>query len=71
MAIREHRKTSVKLGFDNGMKDGRQQISYQSFTDIKRNADDASILAFSNAINALSKKDVILTLNLMEDEITA
>lgn len=68
---REQRKTSVKLGYDNGMKDGKQQISYQSFTDVKRNAADASILAFSNAINALSEKDVILTLNLMEDEITA
>ena len=68
---REQRKTSIKLGYDNGMKDGKQQISYQSFTDVKRTAVDANIMSFSNAINALSKKDVLITLNIMEDEITA
>ena len=68
---REQIKTSVKLGYDNGMKDGKQQISYQSFSDIKRTATDANILAFSDAVDALSKKDVLLTLNIMEDEIKA
>ena len=68
---RQQIKTAIKLGYDNGMKDGKQQISYQSFSDIKRNATDANIISFSNAINALSNKDVLLTLNIMEDEITA
>ena len=68
---REQIKTSVKLGYDNGMKDGKQQISYQSFADVKRAASDTNIISFSNAINALSSKEVLLTLNIMEDEITA
>ena len=68
---REQTKTSVKLGYDNGMKDGKQQISYQTVPDIKRTATDQNIIAFSNAINALSKKNVLITLNIMEDEITA
>lgn len=66
---RDQLRTSVKLGYDNGMKDGKQQISYQSFTDVKRTATDANIITFSNAINALSKKNVLITLNIMEDVI--
>ena len=68
---REQSKTSIKLGYDNGMKDGKQQISYQSFTDVKRTAADANIMTFSTAIDALSNKEVLITLNIMEDEITA
>ena len=68
---REQIKTSVKLGYDNGMKNGKQQISYQSFSDIKRTATDQNIISFSNAINALSAKEVLTTLNIMEDEIYA
>ena len=68
---REQIKTSVKLGYDNGMVDGKQKYSYQSFSDVKRDAADANILTFSDAIDALSKKDVLLTLNIMEDEIKA
>ena len=65
------KKTTVKLGFDDGMKDGKLQIRYQSFPNVKRTATDASILQFSNAINSLSDKEVYVTLNLMEDEIRA
>lgn len=66
---RQEIKTSIKLGHDNGMKDGKQQISYQSFTDIVRSADDADILKFSKAIDNLSEKEVILTFNIAEDEV--
>ena len=64
-------KTTVKLGFDNGMKDGKQQVRYQTFPNVKRASTDANIMQFSNAIHALSDKEVLLTLNIMEDEITA
>lgn len=68
---REQIKTAVKLGYDNGIVDEKQRYSYQSFSDVKRDAADANILTFSDAIDALSKKDVLLTLNIMEDEIKA
>ena len=69
MATREQRKTAIKLGFDNGMKDGKQQIRYQSFSNIKRTATDSTIVEFTTAIANLSKKDVITVFNIMEDEI--
>ena len=66
---REQIKTVVKLGFDNGMQDGKTQIRYQSFSNIKRTATDSKIVEFTSAINNLSEKEVIYVFNIMEDEI--
>ena len=63
-------KNAIKLGFDNGMKDGKQQISYQSFGDINRTATEQDIAHFVLAIDNLTKKDKMIVLNLTEDEIT-
>ena len=70
MATREHIKTAIKLGFDNGMKDGKQQIKYQSFSNVKRTATELHMLVLANAIDDLSDRDVISILNITEDEIT-
>ena len=67
---RLQKKTTVKLGFNAGMKDGKQQVRYQTFQNVKRAATDANIMKFSNAIHGLSDKDVLTTLNILEDEIT-
>lgn len=54
-------KTQVRLQFDGGIVDGKQRYKNKTFSNIKEEASDESILVVSDAINSLSEKDVLKT----------
>lgn len=59
MATSIFEKRLLKLEKDNGVVDGKQRLSTQSFSDIKADATDENLYAVSTAIDALSSKEVL------------
>ncbi len=69
MAIIE--KTQLRLEFDNGMKEGRQMIKSRTYSNIKHDATDDGLKATSDAVNALSEKNILATKKIVISNISA
>lgn len=64
-------KTQLRLEYDNGMSNGRQLYKSKTYSNVKNDATDEGLKAASDAINALSEKDVLLTKKIVTSRIEA
>lgn len=64
-------KNVLELHFDDGMKNGKQQIKRKSYSNIKLNALDTGLKSASSAIDVLSKKEVLNTKKVATSRIEA
>ena len=72
MATSSVQKVQLKLEFDNGMSDeGKQKYKSRTLSNIRHEASDDNLLQASNAINALTSKEVLRTSKIVTTEITA
>ena len=62
-------KTQLRLEYDNGMKDGKQVIQARTYSNLKNGATDEGLKSASDAIGALSKKDILNTKKIVTSKI--
>lgn len=62
-------KLQLKLGFDNGIQNDVQKYRHKTYSNLKPEATDESLKKISDAISAVSKKDVLKTYKILTTEI--
>lgn len=63
-------KTQLRLEFDDGMRNGKQVFKVRTYSNIKNDATDVSLKSASDAIDALSQKDIVNTKKVVTSLIT-
>ena len=61
MATSTVMRQGLRIRFDNGNVDGKQKYKSKSFTNIRSEATDDNLLEVSNALNNLTKKEILQT----------
>lgn len=62
----------LRLEFDNGKTEsGKQKFKAKTFSNINANATDENLLAAAQAVDGLTKKNLLKTKKVVTSEITA